>query len=103
MDISQALIEKARKGIIILMDQEGKGNGHFALLNSVAYKRKGLQQEDAYEAVGFKKDARDFSSAAKILKVMKVASIKMLTNNNKKINTLASLGIKVNGSKAIEL
>jgi GTP cyclohydrolase II len=44
MNISQALIEKAGKGIIILMDQEGKGNGHFALLNSVAHKRKGVKQ-----------------------------------------------------------
>jgi len=40
MDISQALIGKAGRGIIILMDQEGKGNGHFELLNSVAYKGK---------------------------------------------------------------
>jgi GTP cyclohydrolase II len=103
MNISQALIEKAGKGIIILMDQEGKGNGHFALLNSVAHKRKGVKQADAYEAVGFKNDARDFSSAAKILKVMKVASIKMLTNNEKKISTLSSLGIIVNGTQAIEL
>jgi GTP cyclohydrolase II len=39
MDISQQLIQKVGKGIIILLDQEGKGNGHFGLLSSVAYKR----------------------------------------------------------------
>jgi len=103
MDISQALIQQKGKGIIILLDQEGKGNGHFALLNSVKHKRLGIQQADAYEAVGFKKDARDFSSAAKILKNIGVKSIRMLTNNEKKINTLKQHGIEVVGTQKIEL
>ncbi|MFK8009892.1 MAG: GTP cyclohydrolase [Saprospiraceae bacterium] len=103
MDISQELIQRQGKGIIILLDQEGKGNGHFALLNSVKHKRQGVQQADAYEAVGFKKDARDFSSAAKILKNIGVKSIRMLTNNDKKINTLKQHGIEVLGIQKIEL
>ena len=103
MDISQQLIQQAGSGIIILLDQEGKGNGHFALLNSVRYKRQGVQQADAYEAVGFKKDARDFSSAAKILKDLGVASIRMLTNNPNKVNTLKEHGIKIVGTKEIKL
>ncbi|MFK7770925.1 MAG: GTP cyclohydrolase [Saprospiraceae bacterium] len=103
MDISQELIQRQGKGIIILLDQEGKGNGHFALLNSVKHKRQGVQQADAYEAVGFKKDARDFSSAAKILKNIGVKSIRMLTNNDKKINTLKEHGIEVVGIQKIEL
>ena len=103
MDISQELIQRQGKGIIILLDQEGKGNGHFALLNSVQHKRLGVQQADAYEAVGFKKDARDFSSAAKILKNIGVKSIRMLTNNDKKINTLKEHGIEVLGIRKIEL
>lgn len=103
MDISQELIQRQEKGIIILLDQEGKGNGHFALLNSVKHKRQGVQQADAYEAVGFKKDARDFSSAAKILKDIGVKSIRMLTNNDKKIDTLKQHGIKVVGIQNIEL
>ncbi len=103
MDISQELIQRQGKGIIILLDQEGKGNGHFALLNSVKHKRQGVRQADAYEAVGFKKDARDFSSAAKILKNIGVKSIRMLTNNDKKINTLKQHGIEVLGIQKIEL
>ena len=103
MDISQQLIQKEGRGIIILLNQEGKGNGHFALLNSVRYKRQGVQQADAYEAVGFKKDARDFSSAAKILKDLGVKSIMMLTNNSKKVETLRQFGIEVIGTKDIHL
>jgi GTP cyclohydrolase II len=103
MDISQQLIQRQGKGIIILLDQEGKGNGHFALLNSVKYKREGLKQADAYEAVGFKKDNRDFRSAAKILKDLGVKSIKMLTDNPDKVETLTKFGIDVVGIEPIIL
>jgi GTP cyclohydrolase II len=103
MDISQQLIQKKGIGIIILLDQEGKGNGHFALLNSVKYKREGLKQADAYEAAGFKKDNRDFRSAAKILKDLGVKSIKMLTDNPDKVETLTQFGINVVGIEPIVL
>ena len=103
MDISQQLIEREGKGLIILLDQEGKGNGHFALLNSVKYKRQGVKQADAYEAVGFKSDARDFSAAGKILKNLGVKSIKMLTNNPDKVRTVSKHGVEVIGTRDIVL
>ncbi len=98
MAISQQLIERAGKGIIIWMDQEGKGNGHFALLKSVEHKRKGVAQADAYEAVGFRRDARDFGAAGKILRALGVKSVRMLTNNPKKVKTLTDQGIEVVGT-----
>lgn len=103
MEISQKLIEKAGVGILILLDQEGKGNGHFALLTSIAHKRKGLKQADAYEAVGFKKDARDYRAAAEILQFIGVKSICMLTDNPGKVNTLEQLGIRVASTLPIVL
>ena len=103
MDISQQLIQKAGRGIIILLNQEGKGNGHFALLNSVKYKRKGIKQADAYEAAGFERDARNYSSAGKILRETGVRSIKMLTNNPDKVKTISQYGIEVSGIQPIEL
>ena len=103
MAISQQLIQKEGRGIIIWLEQEGKGNGHFALLKSVAHKRKGLKQADAYEAVGFQRDARNFAAAAKILKHLKVESVRMLTNNPNKVDTLSRYGINVVGTKATQL
>ncbi|MDH7444390.1 GTP cyclohydrolase [Aquimarina sp. 2201CG14-23] len=99
MEISQQLIQKEGKGIIIWLDQEGKSNGHYALLKSIEYKKQGLLQPEAYEAAGFKKDARDFSAAAKILNKLDVTSIRMLTNNPKKVETLSQFGIKVTGTQ----
>ena len=97
MEMSQQLIQKAGRGIVIWLDQEGKGNGHFALLKSVEFKRAGLAQADAYEAVGFKRDARDFTRAAEILKMLGVKSIRMLTNNPDKVDTLTRHGVTVTG------
>ncbi|WP_396597856.1 GTP cyclohydrolase [Dokdonia sp. R86516] len=103
MEISQQLIERAGKGIVIWLEQEGKGNGHYALLNTLPLKKQGMPQADAYEAVGFHKDNRDFSAAAKILKHLEVNSITMITDNEKKTKTLTDLGIRVSGIQPTEL
>jgi GTP cyclohydrolase II len=99
MEISQQLIRQAGQGIIIWLEQEGKGNGHFALLKSVEHKRMGLPQADAYEAAGFKKDARDYRAAAEILTQLRVKSIRMLTNNREKVATLTRHGVNVVGTQ----
>ena len=72
-------------------------------MNSVKYKRQGVKQADAYEAVGFKSDARDFSAAGKILKNLGVKSIKMLTNNPDKVKTVSQYGVEVVGTRDIVL
>ena len=103
MEISQQLIEQSGKGIIIWLDQEGKGNGHFALLKSVEHKRLGMSQADAYEAVGFKRDARDFRVASEILKIIGIKSVRLLTNNKNKVNDLTQHGIEVVGTRPTKL
>jgi len=101
MEISQQLIQEAGKGIVIWLDQEGKANGHFALLKSKEYKKKGMPQGDAYEAVGFKRDARDFARVADILNDLGVVSIVMLTNNPHKTGTLTQHGVQVTGTQRV--
>jgi GTP cyclohydrolase II len=103
MEISQQLIERAGTGIVIWLEQEGKGNGHFALMKSKEKMREGLSQSEAYEAVGFKKDARDYARAADVLSELGVKSIVMLTDNPAKVKTLADLGITVAATKRIAL
>ncbi|PHR70702.1 MAG: GTP cyclohydrolase [Lutibacter sp.] len=103
MEISQQLIQREGKGIVIWLEQEGKGNGHYALLKSTEFKKQGMSQPEAYEAAGFSKDARDFRVAAEILKELKVKSIRMLTNNPKKVETLTQHGIHVVGIEPTKL
>lgn len=103
MEISQRLIEREQRGIIIWLDQEGKSNGHFALLKSKEYKANGMPQGAAYEAVGFKKDARDFRPAAEILEAIGVKSIRMLTDNPQKVETLTRFGVNVVGTQTVSI
>lgn len=98
---SQQLIQQEGQGIVIWLEQEGKGNGHFALIQSIAHKRKGMKQADAYEAVGFKRDARDFRPAAEILHALGVQSVRLLTDNAGKVDTLTEFGIRVAGTVSI--
>ena len=103
MAISQQLIQKEGRGIIIWLDQEGKGNGHMGLLESIPHKRKGLKQADAYIKAGFRKDARDFRTAVEILKYLQPQSVRLLTSNENKAEELRSLGISVTGIQATAL
>lgn len=101
MEMSQALIEKEGKGVIIWLDQEGKGNGHLALMKSIPFKKTGLSQSEAYKKAGFAVDARSFRPAAEILTELKVRSVVLLTNNAEKAEDLRRASIVVSGTKEI--
>ncbi len=83
------------------LDQEGKGNGHLALLASIPYKKAGLSQGEAYAKAGFEKDARSFRPAAEILKDLGVRSVVLLTGNPGKAEDLRSFGINIDGTREI--
>ncbi|MGD0751379.1 MAG: GTP cyclohydrolase II [Anaerolineales bacterium] len=91
------MIGKMDLGILLYMRQEGRGIG---LINKIrAY---GLQDHDydtveANIALGFRDDERDYSVAAHMLESLKVKSIKLITNNPRKIEDLERNGICVKG------
>ena len=95
MELSQALIEKEGKGVIILLDQEGKGNGHLALMKSIPLKKAGMRQAEAYKKVGFEADARTFRPAAEILTELRIYSVILITNNPEKADDLRRFSITV--------
>ena len=99
--VAQQEIQKEGMGVIIWLEQEGKGNGHFALMESSTLKDDGLFQTDAYEAIGFKKDDRDYISAAEALVDLGVHKIVLLTNNPQKIDDLNRNGIEVVGRRPL--
>lgn len=95
MAAAQAAIAHAEKGVIIYLDQEGKGNGHLALMLSTPFKAAGMSQAEAYVAAGFKADARDYEAAADVLRELGVASVSLMSNDRKKADELTRFGIKV--------
>ena len=103
MEMSQFWIEKEGKGIVIWLDQEGKGNGHLSIVESRKLKAQGISQADAYEQLGYKRDARDYTRAAEILQELGVKSVTLLTDNPQKAADLTAIGIQVTGTKPISL
>lgn len=91
---AQAAIEQAGRGVIIYLDQEGKGNGHLALIESMRYKGE-VGQAVAYVKAGFQADARDYRPAAEILRELGVASVALVSKSEAKSDALRSLGIQV--------
>lgn len=101
MAASQAAIEHAGAGIIIWLEQEGKGNGHLGLMQSIPHKKAGMPQPEAYAAAGFSKDNRDYRPAAQILKELGIASVTLLTGNSKKASLLKEYGFAVEGIQEV--
>lgn len=95
MIFSQKIIEKEGEGIIIWLEQEGRGNGHYAKLTSEQYKSKGLNQSDAYIEAGYPGDNRNYNEAKKVLDFLNIKSIVLISSNTSKKLKLKDLGINV--------
>lgn len=103
MEIAQALIEQQGAGVIIWLDQEGRGNGHLALVRSRALQAQGLSQTEAYVQLGYAADARQYASAAAILQDLGVKSVVLMTNSPHKIESLQAAGMIVSGTQPVAL
>ena len=103
MDLAQAMIEQQGVGVIIWLDQEGRGNGHLALLRSRALQAQGLSQTEAYVQLGYAADARQYTSAAAILQDLGVTSVVLMTNSPHKTGSLQAAGITIAGTRPVVL
>ena len=103
MELAQAMIEQQGAGVIIWLDQEGRGNGHLALLRSRALQAQGLSQTEAYVQLGYAADARQYASAAAILQDLGVKSVVLMTNSPHKTGSLQVAGITIAGTRPLIL
>ena len=82
-------------GILLYLRQEGRGIGLRNKIRAYQLQDKGLDTVDANIALGFRDDERDYAIAAHMLKSLTVRSVRLLTNNPKKLEQLAEHGITV--------
>ncbi len=88
-------ISDAQWGILLYLRQEGRGIGLINKLRAYALQDQGFDTVDANIRLGFAIDARDFSVAAQMLKLLGVPAVRLLTNNPEKVAGLQAEGIEV--------
>jgi len=103
LQASMKKIQKKSRGIIIYLNQEGRGLGLTNKIKAYSLQDQGLDTVDANHALGLPSDARDYFLAASILKDLKIRSVNLLTNNPEKIDQLEKYGITVNKRIPLEV
>jgi GTP cyclohydrolase II len=96
--LSFALQRIAREpcGVLLYLRQEGRGIGLLNKLRAYQLQDHGFDTVDANVALGFRDDERDYAVAAHMLASLTVQSVRLLTNNPRKIDELRRYGIRVN-------
>lgn len=89
------MIEKEGKGVVLYMNQEGRGIGLINKLKAYSLQENGFDTVDANLQLGFKMDQRDYGIGAQILRSLNITQMRLMTNNPKKRAGLVGYGIKV--------
>jgi 3,4-dihydroxy 2-butanone 4-phosphate synthase/GTP cyclohydrolase II len=95
LEKAMELIEHNGKGVIVYMNQEGRGIGLINKLKAYKLQEEGLDTVEANLQLGFKMDNRDYGIGAQILRDLGVRNIKLMSNNPTKRTGLIGYGLKI--------
>jgi 3,4-dihydroxy 2-butanone 4-phosphate synthase/GTP cyclohydrolase II len=95
LEASMQAIEEEGKGVVVYMNQEGRGIGLINKLLAYSLQEKGLDTVEANIELGFKGDERDYGIGAQILRDLGVNKIKLMSNNPKKRTGLMGYGLEI--------
>ena len=95
LDVAMRKIENEGRGVILYLNQEGRGIGLANKLRAYELQEQGLDTVEANERLGFKPDQRDYGIGVQILKDLGVRSMRLLSNNPRKLVGLEGYGLSV--------
>lgn len=96
-------VQEAGKGIILYVEQEGRGIGFVNKMKAYKLQEEGFDTVEANLHLGFAADQRDYTAAAAALAHLKVGELHLLSNNPQKAAALKKLGVNITKTISLEI
>ena len=103
LEASMAAIAEEGEGVLVYMQQEGRGIGLLNKMKAYHLQDEGFDTVEANEELGFPADLREYGLGAQILRDLDLSRIRLLTNNLDKVEGLQSFGLKVSERLPLEV
>jgi 3,4-dihydroxy 2-butanone 4-phosphate synthase/GTP cyclohydrolase II len=103
LEKAMEMVEAEGKGLVLYMNQEGRGIGLLNKLKAYKLQEEGKDTVEANLALGFKNDQRDYGVGAQILRYMGVSKIRLMSNNPRKRAGLLGYGLEIVENVPIEI
>lgn len=97
------MVEQEGKGVIVYLNQEGRGIGLFNKMHAYKLQEEGLDTVEANVELGFDPDERDYGVGANILREIGVRKMRLITNNPVKRKGLEGYGLEITENVALEI
>lgn len=103
LEAAMEMVEREGKGVVLYMNQEGRGIGLLNKLKAYKLQEEGKDTVEANLALGFKNDQRDYGVGAQILRELGISKIRLMTNNPRKRAGLLGYGLEIVDNVPIEI